>query len=88
MAHPDSGARSTGQSNRERGANEREAFKRLVSHPKFKIWHSQKTHECLSKQTTQQKVDVMMKPDNIKVEGKDSKGRWEDMANELFGCSK
>ena len=86
MHHPESGARSTGQTNRERQSNVREAFKSLIEHPKFKIWHSQRSMECLGKQTIQQKVELMMEPENLKIEGKNSKGRWEDLANELFGC--
>lgn len=84
MTHPESGARSTGQSNRERQANLREAFKGIVEHPKFKMWHSVKVYECLQEQTIQQKVDVMMHPDNIKVEGKTEDNKWTELSEKLF----
>jgi len=86
MAHRESGATSTGQSNRERGANEREAFKSLVDHAKFKMWHTQKTHEVLSGQTIEQKVELMMDPENLKIEGRSQEEGWKELANELFGC--
>lgn len=86
MSHPESGASSTGQSNRERGANEREAFKSLVEHPKFKMWHTQKSMEMLSGQTIQQKVDLMMQPENLKVEGRSQGIVWKELANDLFNC--
>lgn len=78
MYHPDSDVRTTGQSNRERGANLREAFNSLVSHPKFKVWHSRKTMEMLSNETIEEKVAKAMEPQNIRVEGK-SDGKWVEL---------
>ena len=38
LVHKDSGARTTGQSNRDRGSNQKEAFTSMVKHPKFKMY--------------------------------------------------
>lgn len=76
LQHPDSGAMTTGQSHREQRANIKEAFKNLVKHPKFKIWHATKVNEVVSGKTLEQQVDEMMKPENLKFECKDENGRW------------
>ena len=77
--HPESGAMVTGQSYRERPSNVKEALKNLVNNPKFKIWHSRRVTEILDKKTLDQKIEEMMRPENIKVEGHDENGRWIDM---------
>lgn len=86
MHHPESGARTTGQSHRERSANEREAFKSLSEHPKFKIWHTQKSMEMLSGETIEEKVQKQMHPKNLKIEGRSQGIAWKELANELFDC--
>lgn len=68
LYHPDSGARSTGQSHRSRESNLREAFKALVNTFEFKYWHSNKTQEILSGETLDQRVNKMMSPENLKIE--------------------
>jgi protein subunit release factor B len=79
IRHKDSGAFATGQSNRERPANIQEAFRNLLEHPKFKIWQSQKILECVSGETTAQRVEKALAPENLKVEGKDGNGRCEEL---------
>jgi hypothetical protein len=76
--HPESGALVTGQSNRERKSNQREAMRNLVNDPKFKLWHTKKCYEVMSGQTIDDRVDKMMADSNIKVECKDELGRWVD----------
>ena len=68
--HQDSGVLVTGQSNRTRKLNIREAFNNLVKHPKFKIWHNRIAYEVLSGKSINELVDEMMKPENIKIEVK------------------
>ena len=77
LTHLDSKTTVTGQSNRERLSNVKEAFKNLIKHPKFKLWHSQKVQECLSGVTLAEKVHEMLKPYNLKIEGIDKEGKWE-----------
>lgn len=68
MHHPESGARATGQSSRDRQENLREAFKSLVNSIEFKVWHSKKTQEILSGKTIEQKVQESMVDSNLKIE--------------------
>lgn len=79
MYHPDSGVRTTGQSNRDRKSNEREAFRGLVDHPKFKLWHSQKTMELITGETIEEKVQKMMKPENLKIENRPDGKTWKEI---------
>ena len=77
LFHPDSGARVTGQSNKERKSNIREALTNLVKHPKFRVWQTRRVNEVMTGITIEEKVDRLMAIENIKVEGKDEQGRWE-----------
>ena len=75
--HKDSGARSTGQSHKERQANKDEAFSGIINSVKFKAWQYQKLEEIRTGQTIEQKVDEMMLPKNLKVEYRED-GAWRD----------
>lgn len=76
LYHRDSGARSTGQSNRSRQENLKEAFRSIRKSPKFKVWFSYTVHEVNSKETIEERIDKMIISDNLVIEGKDIKGRW------------
>jgi len=76
LSHRPSGASSTGQSSKSRVANQKEAFKGIMEHPKFKMWYNKKIMECLYEETTEEKIKKQMIPDNLRIEGKDDKGRW------------
>lgn len=76
MKHADSGASVTGQSNKERKSNIKEAFLNLVGHPKFKMWQTRKAMEVIEGKTLEKKVEDMMQPENLKVEGKGACGVW------------
>ena len=82
LHHRDSGVTVTGQSNKSRIANQKEAFENLTKHAKFKVWHARKIQEVLEGKSIEQKVDETMKPKNLKVEGKDDHDRWSEMTNE------
>jgi peptide chain release factor 1 len=73
--HPESGVVVTGQSNRERISNLREAFKNMVNDPKFKVWHNRKIQEILSGKNIETIVEKQMSPENIKVEIKENE-KW------------
>lgn len=73
--HRASGARATGQSNRERKANIREAFYGLANSPKFKIWHARMVNEAITGKTLDQIVDEAMALENLKIEFKEN-GQW------------
>ena len=76
MYHKDSGARSTGQSNKERRSNLREAFNNLVKSQKFKIWLSEKSYDSINKINTKKEVDSAMCSENLCVEGQNEDGEW------------
>lgn len=69
MRHRDSGAAATGQSNKSRQANLREAFLGVVKSDTFELWRKRETamrlHEGIS---IDEKVAQMMRPENLKVE--------------------
>ena len=75
MFHKESGARSVGQSHREKQVNLREAFNTLIKHPRFRIWHNIKTQEVLEGKTIEKKVEEMVTPESIKTEYKEN-GKW------------
>ena len=75
IQHKDSGVTATGQSNRNRQSNLKEAFNNLINHPKFKIWHNQKIKEHLENKTLKEIVEDMMEPENLKIEIKED-GKW------------
>lgn len=84
MHHKASGVRSTGQSNKERKSNLREAFKKLTKDFKFKIWLNQKTYEVINKTTIEEQVEKAMAPENLRVEYKSEDG-WVEMKEEKSG---
>ena len=76
MFHRDSGARSIGQSHREKNSNLREAFKSLVEKPEFKLWHARRVMEETSGETTEETVSKMMAIENLKIESVVD-GKWD-----------
>ncbi|MCP3966113.1 MAG: hypothetical protein GY718_07130 [Lentisphaerae bacterium] len=68
LNHKDSGVMATGQSNREKRLNTKEALDNLVKNPKFKVWHARRVFEASRKKTLMQEVEEMMSPKNLKVE--------------------
>lgn len=78
IRHPESGASTTGQSNRNRQANIREAFQGLVRSTRFRLWHARKVAKCLTNESLDDKVDKAMDDRNIKFERRGSDGKWED----------
>lgn len=69
MSHPESGATATGQSNRSREANMREAFKTLIESKTFVTWMKMETSErILNGRSIREKVNEMMRPENLKIE--------------------
>ena len=73
--HKDSGARSTGQSHKERKANLREAFKNLTKHGKFRMWQNMKIQEVQKGKTLEKEIDESLCIDNLKVEY-NRESRW------------
>ena len=76
LKHNDSGITTTGQSNRNRASNLKEAFNNLINSPKFKIWCNRKVCEVLEGGTIEEKVKEMMRPENLKIEVLDENSKW------------
>jgi len=75
LHHNDSNVIVTGQSNKERIQNMKEAFNNLIKNPKFKIWLNIKIREVLTGKKIEEIVKESMKPENILVEGMKD-GKW------------
>ncbi|MHA2010092.1 MAG: peptide chain release factor family protein [Promethearchaeota archaeon] len=68
LNHKDSGTMVTGQSNRERKANIKEALSNLTNSPKFKVWHSRRVFEALRQKTIEQEVEELMSGEYLLIE--------------------
>ena len=77
MKHIESGVTTTGQSNKERQRNIREAFDSLVKHPKFKVWINRKVLEIIEGKTIEDKVNEQMAPENLRIEVRGKSG-WTE----------
>lgn len=76
--HPESGARTTGQSHKERPSNLAEAFKSLAGSTPFKMWQAWKIKEIQTGKTLEQEIEEAMEAKNLKVEYKQDGGMWVD----------
>ena len=78
ITHPESGAVGIGADQRSQEQNKQDAFKRMTDSYKFRQWHAKKVQEVIDQETAAEKVDKMMDKSNLKVEGKDERGRWTE----------
>ena len=76
IIHKESGARGESRDERSQHRNKKIAFHRLVKNPKFKLWLNRKANEVIEGKTIEKIVEEQMKPENLKMEIKDEKGRW------------
>lgn len=72
--HHPSGARGECREERSQEANKKRAWKRMVQSPEFQLWIKLETGQQAK---IEAEVARAMEPRNIKVETKDSKGRWQ-----------
>ena len=78
IRHKDSGAIATGQSQRDRVSNLKEAMENLVKSPKFKAWVKIRVGEVTGeKADIEAKVDRAMR--HLKFEVKDEAGNWKEV---------
>jgi peptide chain release factor 1 len=79
IVHRDSGAIGTGQSQRDRLSNQKEAFNNVVNSCKFQKWLKIQTSKALGDYVNiEEKVDKAMRKENIKIETMDN-GKWVDL---------
>lgn len=78
--HRASGAQGYAEDTRSQQQNRRLAFLRMAESEKFKQWHklelARRTGDELR---LQEEVDRAMRRKNLRVEGKDEKGRWVEL---------
>lgn len=79
LHHEDSKTIVTGQSNKSRQANLKEAFQNLIENAHFKVWHARKVQELLGEKTSAEIIEEMMKPQNLKIEFQDENGDWNKL---------
>ena len=78
IRHKDSGAIATGQSQRDRVSNLKEAMENLTKSPKFKSWVKVRVGEVTGeKADIEAKVDRAMR--HLKFEVKDEAGNWKEI---------
>ncbi len=78
IRHKDSGAIATGQSQRDRVSNLKEAMENLTKSPKFKAWVKVRVGEVTGeKADIEAKVDRAMR--HLKFEVKDESGNWKEV---------
>lgn len=75
IIHMASGAKGECRSSRSQHQNKRIALKRLTETAEFKLWLNRAVHEITGGESIKDKVDKMMRPNNLKIEVKDN-GRW------------
>jgi protein subunit release factor B len=78
IVHESSGAVGESREERSQLQNKKRAFTKMVEHPAFKFWVSQRLKEIETRKTAEQRLQEWMAPENIKVEGK-HEGRWVEI---------
>ena len=79
IRHKDSGVIATGQSQRDRVSNLKEAMENLTKSPKFKAWVKVRVGEITGeKADIEAKVDRAMR--HLRFEVKDELGNWKEIS--------
>lgn len=89
IRHKDSGAIATGQSQRDRVSNLKEAMENLTKSPKFKAWVKVRVGEVTGERADiEAKVDRAMR--HLKFEVKDEAGNWKEVQEDdiIDDCDK
>lgn len=81
ITHPESGAVGKSEEGRSKLHNQQRAFERMVTTPEFQKWHRIETARYLGVLADIDKeVERSLRPQNLRVEGKDERGRWSELA--------
>jgi RF-1 domain len=76
IMHPPSGAVGESQEERSQLQNKRTAWKRMISTGKFRVWLAREAWIRQGFPSPEEATEKAMTPENLRVEVKDSKGRW------------
>lgn len=81
ITHPDSGAVGESREERSQTQNRKLAFERLVASKEFKIWlRVEAAARMQGYRDAKAKVEELMKPANLLIEGVDKDGEWEKIS--------
>ena len=83
IIHKASGAVGESRNDRSQHRNKRMALKRLIASIKFKLWVTRISHEIISGETIEQKIEKLMEAPNLKIETKDENDRWMISGNQI-----
>jgi peptide chain release factor 1 len=86
VKHPASGGVGESRKHRSQHQNKKDAFERLIEHPKYRLWHAAKCMELIKGETVEQAVEKQMAPENIKTEIKQD-GEWIDYETANAPCN-
>lgn len=78
IRHLPSGAVGTAREARSQVANKRTAFGRMARSKEFMAWSRLLASRMGGRKTPEQLTDEAMEPQNLKVETRDSNGRWTE----------
>ena len=76
IIHHNSGARGECRETRSQVQNKQIAFRRMCESDAFRKWHRVTCARLLGHETVEQRVDRMMMPQNLLVEGVGPSGEW------------
>jgi protein subunit release factor B len=87
VIHPPSGAVGESREQRSQFDNKVSAFKKMANSTRFQLWLKRESFERLGQESPEVVVERMMKPENLKVEGKQN-GKWVPLKEEEItdGC--
>ena len=77
ITHSESGAVGESREHKSQLQNKKAALRRLVEHPKFKIWNSIKCKEIIDGKTLEEKVNEMVDERYLKID-KQEEGKWTE----------
>jgi len=85
ITHPASGAVGESREERSQWQNRKNALKRLVENPKFKLWNARVCYEISTGKTLEERVEEEISPKNLKIEIVEN-GKWKEFKDEK-SCS-
>lgn len=82
IVHRPSGTQAVSRTHKSQAQNKKEAFRRLISDPKFILWRNAMVHELSGGKSIEQRVEESMVPENLKVETRET-GKWVETFIEI-----
>lgn len=84
IIHRETGAIGRASDSRSQADNKAAAFRRLCATPKMKFWIAAKIYELRQKETLEESAARDCSPENLKVEIKNSDGKWQEVPSDFF----